>query len=208
MIRRPPRATQSRSSAASDVYKRQHPQPLDHLDLPRLGPGAAAELLAGGDGNVLGHRVRTSCVSRRGCPALNLLAVNVEVDRQRDRAVDQPSRPSALGGGSSARSGQESPPGKELARRRQTRRTSEDQRFGGGGLLSSSADWLLTRALVSAVPTDSPTAKEGRALRELGSARPSSRCSEPVAALRTRTAARNRPEEGCVANPSGGLHDH
>jgi putative transposase len=51
--------------------------------------------------------------------------------------------------------------GKELARRRQTRRTSEDQRFGGDGLSSSCADWLLTRALVSAVPTDPPTATRG-----------------------------------------------
>ena len=33
MIRRPPRSTQSRSSAASDVYKRQHPVRVD--DLPQ-----------------------------------------------------------------------------------------------------------------------------------------------------------------------------
>src|SRR5450756_1981368 len=31
MIRRPPRSTQSRSSAASDVYKRQEDRRLDHL---------------------------------------------------------------------------------------------------------------------------------------------------------------------------------
>src|SRR5450756_2568157 len=40
MIRRPPRSTQSRSSAASDVYKRQHvPRRADHED-PWLGRDA------------------------------------------------------------------------------------------------------------------------------------------------------------------------
>src|SRR5680860_1674089 len=38
MIRRPPRSTQSRSSAASDVYKRQLDQPLD---VQRLGHPAS-----------------------------------------------------------------------------------------------------------------------------------------------------------------------
>ena len=33
MIRRPPRSTQSRSSAASDVYKRQHEYEADYLGL-------------------------------------------------------------------------------------------------------------------------------------------------------------------------------
>ena len=33
MIRRPPRSTQSRSSAASDVYKRQGPVRIQQLDL-------------------------------------------------------------------------------------------------------------------------------------------------------------------------------
>src|SRR5665809_172771 len=41
MIRRPPRSTQSRSSAASDVYKRQLPEPPD-LDDPPL-PEAVCE---------------------------------------------------------------------------------------------------------------------------------------------------------------------
>src|SRR5450756_3099938 len=36
MIRRPPRATQSRSSAASDVYKRQDLQPALHPGRPDL----------------------------------------------------------------------------------------------------------------------------------------------------------------------------
>src|SRR5450756_3120992 len=47
MIRRPPRSTQSRSSAASDVYKRQHP----HLALP-------AAVKAGGDADPGAHHRR------------------------------------------------------------------------------------------------------------------------------------------------------
>ena len=35
MIRRPPRSTQSRSSAASDVYKRQHHVPDVFFEIPR-----------------------------------------------------------------------------------------------------------------------------------------------------------------------------
>src|SRR5450756_3053013 len=45
MIRRPPRSTQSRSSAASDVYKR---QPLRDAD---LGEGLAGEVAVGGRGD-------------------------------------------------------------------------------------------------------------------------------------------------------------
>src|SRR5450756_1348082 len=37
MIRRPPRSTQSRSSAASDVYKRQVPEQSKPVILPRIG---------------------------------------------------------------------------------------------------------------------------------------------------------------------------
>src|SRR5665213_4187928 len=42
MIRRPPRSTQSRSSAASDVYKR---QPLDRPALLAIWPWSTAGLL-------------------------------------------------------------------------------------------------------------------------------------------------------------------
>src|SRR5450756_3145751 len=38
MIRRPPRSTQSRSSAASDVYKRQDPASLSQLLAPVFDP--------------------------------------------------------------------------------------------------------------------------------------------------------------------------
>ena len=41
MIRRPPRSTQSRSSAASDVYKRQLTEsddPILEVGLPKIGP--------------------------------------------------------------------------------------------------------------------------------------------------------------------------
>src|SRR5680860_232438 len=38
MIRRPPRSTQSRSSAASDVYKRQEPWVTDHVGIPEQLP--------------------------------------------------------------------------------------------------------------------------------------------------------------------------
>src|SRR5450756_3248966 len=37
MIRRPPRSTQSRSSAASDVYKRQKPERVEDVVRPRRG---------------------------------------------------------------------------------------------------------------------------------------------------------------------------
>src|SRR5450756_738410 len=41
MIRRPPRSTQSRSSAASDVYKRQIPVSPDTVSVGYVAPGAA-----------------------------------------------------------------------------------------------------------------------------------------------------------------------
>src|SRR5680860_1899578 len=63
MIRRPPRSTQSRSSAASDVYKRQEVDigvqvlPVECVDQrgPALGNMAVTELLAD-DGGVLAFR--------------------------------------------------------------------------------------------------------------------------------------------------------
>src|SRR5450756_2033342 len=45
MIRRPPRSTQSRSSAASDVYKRQAQLRRQDPPVVRLGPGNVHELL-------------------------------------------------------------------------------------------------------------------------------------------------------------------
>src|SRR5450756_2711227 len=50
MIRRPPRSTQSRSSAASDVYKRQHRPPADEHG----GDGAQAEAHVGEQRLVVG----------------------------------------------------------------------------------------------------------------------------------------------------------
>src|SRR5450756_2361105 len=46
MIRRPPRSTQSRSSAASDVYKRQYL--LRMLRMARVGDGVQEDGVAGG----------------------------------------------------------------------------------------------------------------------------------------------------------------
>ena len=52
--------------SALALLARRHPQRLDHLDLPRLRPRAAAELLAGGDGRVLVHPARFSlCTASR-----------------------------------------------------------------------------------------------------------------------------------------------
>src|SRR5450756_3251138 len=73
MIRRPPRSTQSRSSAASDVYKRQvlRPDDLELLD-GRLREGEWCTRAAG---------LRAVEVVVRAC------AVDVEVGGERARAI-------------------------------------------------------------------------------------------------------------------------
>mgnify|MGYP003381491729 CR=1 FL=1 len=56
MIRRPPRSTLDRSSAASDVYKRQHGHPADLVPV-RARPRTAGDAVGGrrrGDGRVPG----------------------------------------------------------------------------------------------------------------------------------------------------------
>src|SRR5450756_1252503 len=58
MIRRPPRSTQSRSSAASDVYKRQHHvEQLGLLEIARVS-GLRHEYQAGGRHVALEHERR------------------------------------------------------------------------------------------------------------------------------------------------------
>src|SRR5665811_2267040 len=57
MIRRPPRSTRVRSSAASDVYKRQPLMALDQARVDRLQPGVeVAGLGIGVCPGILGHR--------------------------------------------------------------------------------------------------------------------------------------------------------
>src|SRR5450756_2843592 len=57
MIRRPPRSTQSRSSAASDVYKRHHVDPAPVLREPGVELGAHKRARQMGDGQRAVQRV-------------------------------------------------------------------------------------------------------------------------------------------------------
>src|SRR5450756_3245574 len=73
MIRRPPRSTQSRSSAASDVYKRQ--SPTFAADLAE----GILDLLAAGMFAGVHHIVNAGSVSRAGWARHVLAAMGVEV---------------------------------------------------------------------------------------------------------------------------------
>src|SRR5450756_1308383 len=75
MIRRPPRSTQSRSSAASDVYKRQ---------ALRLAAVRAEEVLGLNPGSPLGHGAAVDGLARVAVRLCQLAAdVGVLLDRQR-----------------------------------------------------------------------------------------------------------------------------
>src|SRR5680860_1905482 len=78
MIRRPPRSTQSRSSAASDVYKRQAEELLRYLKEVGLEPGMEGTLdssdedgvtIASADGSHQVSRSVAETVSVRADPA-------------------------------------------------------------------------------------------------------------------------------------------
>src|SRR5450756_2655753 len=78
MIRRPPRSTQSRSSAASDVYKRQGPGQALHL-----ATGARALDLASGSGEMLCTWARDHGISGVGVDISTVFT-----DRARARAAE------------------------------------------------------------------------------------------------------------------------
>src|SRR5450756_3092455 len=83
MMRRPPRSTQSRSSAASDVYKRQR---LGHAAPPAVGPGTPRTRppdRQGGGGRDLHRRRGTGTQRRPGQGKKSLVAVAVEIHEPR-----------------------------------------------------------------------------------------------------------------------------
>src|SRR5450756_832201 len=93
MIRRPPRSTQSRSSAASDVYKRQD----QHLVQADASAVAGAEALRAAHGVVhadalLGRRSKAELLPARVAEGLGLAAVRAESPHESLRDEAAPGR--------------------------------------------------------------------------------------------------------------------
>src|SRR5450756_1190916 len=92
MIRRPPRSTQSRSSAASDVYKRQHARshPLDG----ELGAYAYHRVVRPGHA-----RVGDGCGATREHTRIVGLHMRVRAEHGGHASVEPASEPDLLAGG-------------------------------------------------------------------------------------------------------------